>query len=121
MKIARYQSTAGPERLGIVHSAGEREKLVDVAKAAAAHGSSRSPVSVMELIEGGVSAMDVIRELLLWAADRQDPAWMDDPDHVQWLTPVPPRSMICAGRNFGRHKLESAKGNSAGASKIHSD
>src|SRR5437868_10289010 len=99
MKIARYQSAAGPERLGVVNSLATRELLVDVAKAAASRGGPRTPESVMGLIEGGASAMDATRELLIWAAQRQDPAWMDDPDRVQWLTPVPPRSMISAGRN----------------------
>src|SRR5947207_10778877 len=121
MKIARYQSAAGPERLGIVTALSGRELLVDVAKAAANRDGPRPPESVMGLIEGGAQAMDATRELLQWAADRQDPAWMDDPDHVQWLTPVPPKSMISAGRNFGRHKLESVKDNAASGSKLHSD
>ncbi len=121
MKIARYQSAAGPERLGIVTSLSGRELLVDVAKAAAARGGPSTPESVMGLIEGGAPAMEASRELLTWAAHRQDPAWMDDPDDVEWLTPVPPKSMISAGRNFGRHKMESIKGNSASASKLHSD
>jgi len=75
----------------------------------------------MALIDGGEAAMDTLRELLAWAAPRADRAWTDDPDEVQWLTPVPPRSMICAGRNFGRHKLESVQGRPAGASRLHSD
>jgi 2-keto-4-pentenoate hydratase/2-oxohepta-3-ene-1,7-dioic acid hydratase in catechol pathway len=121
MRIARYQSAAGPERLGIVTSLSGREILVDVAKAAAARGGPCTPESVMGLIDGGAPAMDAMRELLLWAADRWDPAWMDDPDHVRWLTPVPPKSMISAGRNFGRHKLESIKGTAASGGKVHSD
>ena len=121
MKIARYQSAAGPERLGIVTSLSGRELLVDVAKAAAARGGPSTPESVMGLIEGGAPAMEASRELLTWAAHCQDPAWMDDPDDLEWLTPVPPKSMISAGRNFGRHKMESIKGNAASASKLHSD
>jgi 2-keto-4-pentenoate hydratase/2-oxohepta-3-ene-1,7-dioic acid hydratase in catechol pathway len=121
MKIARYQSTAGLERLGVVTSLLGRELLVDVAKAATTRGSHRPPESVMDLIQGGAQAMDATRELLMWAEHRQDPAWMDDPGHVQWLTPVPAKSMICAGRNFGRHKMESVKGNPASGSKLHSD
>ena len=121
MKIARYQSAAGPERLGIVTSLSGREILVDVAKAAATRGGPCTPESVMGLIEGGAPAMEASRELLRWAAHRQDPAWMDDPDHVEWLTPVPPKSMISAGRNFGRHKLESIKGTAASGGKVHSD
>lgn len=121
MKVARYQSAAGPERLGIVTSSAGLEMLVDVAKAAAARGGPATPASVMGLIQGGTPAMEASRELLMWAAHRQDPAWVDDPSDVQWLTPVPPKSMISAGRNFGRHKLESMKGNPAGASKMHSD
>lgn len=121
MKIARYQSAAGPERLGIVTSLSGRELLVDVAKAAAERGGPCTPGSVMDLIDGGAPAMDATRELHLWAAQRQDPTWMDDPDSVQWLTPVPPKSMVCAGRNFGRHKMESIKNNTASGSTLHSD
>lgn len=121
MKIARYQSAAGPERLGIVTVASGREYLVDVAKAAAVRGGPTTPTSVMALIEGGAAAMDATRELLRWAEDRQDPLWMDDPNTVEWLTPVPEKSIFCAGRNFGRHKLESMKGNADNASKLHSD
>ncbi|WP_029528056.1 fumarylacetoacetate hydrolase family protein [Polaromonas glacialis] len=121
MKIARYLSSAGSERLGIVTSLLGCELLVDVAKAAAIRSGPSTPSSVMGLIEGEAPAMDATRELLLWASHRQDPAWMDDPDCVQWLTPVPPKSMICAGRNFGRHKMESMKGNLVSGSKLHSD
>ena len=76
MKIARYQSAAGPERLGIVSSVSGRELLVDVARAATAGGGPGTPTSVMALIEGGAAAMDATRELLRWAADRQDPLWL---------------------------------------------
>jgi 2-keto-4-pentenoate hydratase/2-oxohepta-3-ene-1,7-dioic acid hydratase in catechol pathway len=123
MKIARYLSAAGPERLGIVTSASGLELLVDVGQASSARGGHAStPATVMDLINGGTPAMDATRELLAWAAQRQDPTWLDDPAQVQWLTPVPPKSMISAGRNFGRHKLESLKGSTTiSASKVHSD
>lgn len=121
MKIARYQSAAGPERLGIVIVVSGEERLVDVASACTARGGARAPVSVMSLIEGGTAAMDAVRELLVWTAARQDPIWTDAPVDVQWLTPVPEKSVFCAGRNFGRHLLESNRGVSATASKLHSD
>jgi 2-keto-4-pentenoate hydratase/2-oxohepta-3-ene-1,7-dioic acid hydratase in catechol pathway len=121
MKIGRYQSAAGPERLGIVTPVSGRELLVDIALAAACRGGPRPPESVTGLIAGGAHAMDAVRELLLWAEPRQDSAWLDDPDQVQWLTPLPPRSMVCAGRNFGRHKMESQKAQGADSSKLHSD
>ncbi|WP_448681194.1 fumarylacetoacetate hydrolase family protein [Pseudomonas nicosulfuronedens] len=121
MKIARYQSAAGPERLGIVTSAAGEEWLVDVAKAASHRGHAGAPTTVMGLIEGGAAAMDATLDLLAWTAARQDPIWMDDPAAVQWLTPVPERSMFCAGRNFGRHKLESMKSDTASSSQLHSD
>lgn len=121
MKIARYQSAAGPERLGIVTAVSGREQLIDVAKVAAVRGGSATPASVMALVEGGAAAMDATRKMLAWAADRQDPLWMDDPDTVQWLTPLSEKSIFCAGRNFGRHKLESMKASLDNASKLHSD
>jgi 2-keto-4-pentenoate hydratase/2-oxohepta-3-ene-1,7-dioic acid hydratase in catechol pathway len=119
MKIARYQSASGEERLGVVNSVSGLEMLVDVARLAAARGETRTPATVMALIEGGEPAMDATRELLAWGARRHDPLWLDDPDTVKWLTPVPEKSMICAGRNFGRHLLESTKANTT--SKLHSD
>ncbi|MHA6195340.1 fumarylacetoacetate hydrolase family protein [Pseudomonas wadenswilerensis] len=119
MKIARYQCAAGSERLGIVSRVSGSEMLVDVAKAAASRGVAGTPGSVMALIEGGSAAMDATREVLAWAEQRQDPCWIDDPHGVEWLTPVAQRSMFCAGRNFGRHLLESKAG--ASASTLHSD
>lgn len=121
MKIARYRSAAGSERFGIATRVSGRELLVDVVKAAVARSGSYVPTTVMGLIEGGEPAMDATRELLAWAAQRQDPNWMDDPSSVEWLTPVTKRSMFCAGRNFGRHKVESMKGDTANASQLHSD
>ncbi|MDH4565606.1 fumarylacetoacetate hydrolase family protein [Pseudomonas sp. BN414] len=121
MKIARYKSAAGPERLGVVTVTSGLERLVDVAKAAAARDGLDTPTTVMDLIEGGARAMDATYDLLDWAAQRQDPIWMDDPSTVQWLTPVPEKSMFCAGRNFGRHLMESKQGDTANASKLHSD
>jgi 2-keto-4-pentenoate hydratase/2-oxohepta-3-ene-1,7-dioic acid hydratase in catechol pathway len=119
MKIARYQSAAGSERLGVVTAVSGRELLVDVDKAAAARGGRRAPTTVMGLIEGGAQAMDATQELLTWATPRQDPLWLDDPATVNWLTPVPEKSVFCAGRNFGRHMLESTQANTA--SKLHSE
>ena len=123
MKMARFHAGgAQKERLGIVTLQQGREVLLDVAKAAMARGgNATAPTNMMALIEGGVPAMEGVRELLAWANAGQDPAWLEDPDQVAWLTPVPPRSMFCAGRNFGRHKMESAKGNLTATSKLHSD
>lgn len=121
MKIARYRSAAQGERFGIVSDAWGLERLVDVARATAARGGPGTPDSVMGLIEGGDRAMDATRELLAWAEQRQDPVWLDDPGTVRWLTPVPEKSIFCAGRNFGRHMLESRSGGGANASKLHSE
>ena len=121
MRIARYRTNGEGERLGIVVTHAGREAIIDVAKAGAARGGKAVPPCVMALIEGGTATMDATRDMLQWAAPRQDPAWLDDPDRITWLTPVPPRSLISAGRNFGRHKLESTKGNPATGPKLHSD
>lgn len=121
MRIARYRSNGAGERLGIVVANADGEALIDVAKAGAARAGKAVPPCVMALIEGETATMDAVRDLLQWNATRQDPAWLDDPDSITWLTPVPPRSLISAGRNFGRHKLESTKGNPATGPKLHSD
>jgi len=126
MKIARYLTSGTQERLGVVTRQGGHDMLLDVARAGAARAksgasSSALPSSVMDLIEGQDKSMDEVRGLINWAASRLDPMWLDDPDTVRWLTPVPPKSMICAGRNFGKHKLESVTGNPAGTTTVHSD
>ena len=70
MKIARYASGAGRERLGIVTQQGGREMLLDAGKASAARADASAsatplPATVMDLIEGsGLTFEDAgIREL----------------------------------------------------------
>lgn len=120
MKLARYRSAAAAERLGVVTFVDGLETLVDVRKVASTRRGAATPRTMMELIEGGTAAMDATEDLLVWAAQRQDPIWLDDPRSVQWLTPVPEKSIFCAGRNYGRHMLES-QSNSASPSKLHSE
>jgi len=127
VKIARYelggeQPNGNKERLGIVLLQDDHEMLLDLDRAAAARGGPMTtPSSAISLVEGQARSMDSTRELLQWVTGRMDPHWLDDPAKVRWLTPVPPKSMISAGRNFGRHKMESIKGNPASGSKLHSD
>src|SRR5690606_22164381 len=42
-------------------------------------------------------------------------------DDMIWQTPVPPRSFIAAGRNFGKHQLESIRGNPVAGAGFHAE
>ncbi|WP_208742386.1 fumarylacetoacetate hydrolase family protein [Achromobacter veterisilvae] len=66
---------------------------------------------MMGAIHAGPAGLDALRQAQERAERGADPAWFHGEDDVTWLTPVPPRSCIAAGRNFGAHRLESIRGN----------
>jgi 2-keto-4-pentenoate hydratase/2-oxohepta-3-ene-1,7-dioic acid hydratase in catechol pathway len=109
MKVGRIATPDGGERLGIVTGSVGHEVVLDLEAAAKAKQGGLPFQNTMEvLIEGGARSLDDARTVADWASSRKDPAWMTPERDVQWLTPVkPPGTMICAGRNFGRHKDES--------------
>jgi 2-keto-4-pentenoate hydratase/2-oxohepta-3-ene-1,7-dioic acid hydratase in catechol pathway len=95
--------------------------LLDVAAAALAWPGPALPSEVQAVIEGGEAALARIADLQAWAQRRLDPAWLADPADVAWLTPLPPRPVVCAGRNFGRHLQASAQARGAAQPALHSD
>jgi 2-keto-4-pentenoate hydratase/2-oxohepta-3-ene-1,7-dioic acid hydratase in catechol pathway len=120
MKIGRYVRD-GVYRLAAVLPGTDNEWTVDVEQAAAARGGSRQVPSSMEsLMAGGSAARDHVAEVLRWAGERRDAPWCQATAAVPWDIPVPARGVICAGRNFGRHKDESlGYWSKQGASGIH--
>jgi len=111
MKVMRF-SLAGQhaERLGVLVGHGDVQRILDVGQACEA-ASADAPRSMMGLIASGDGGLDQLRGLLEWSMSRDDARWWHDPEQLTWLTPVPERSCIAAGRNFGRHRLESVLGN----------
>lgn len=105
MKIGRMQTGDG-ERLGVVLGDGADDRVLDLNAAAAAKPGAW-PATMQALIEGGPAALARTYELRDWALAHGDDAWITPEPEVAWMTPVTPRTMICAGRNFGRHKDES--------------
>jgi 2-keto-4-pentenoate hydratase/2-oxohepta-3-ene-1,7-dioic acid hydratase in catechol pathway len=122
MKLARYRMEGSGESLGIVLDANGSEILLDVGAATLARSAAGEiPTSMMDLIAAQDRGLDVMRELLAWTASRSDPAWVRQPDAVAWLTPVPARSCIAAGRNFGKHRAESALANPVAGAQFQID
>ncbi|WP_423459454.1 fumarylacetoacetate hydrolase family protein [Ottowia sp. VDI28] len=123
MKLARYQIPGSlTASLGIVSGLPGAESIVDVPRALAARGKGEAVASTMEALVGaGPQGMDAIRELQAWAGSRLEPGWQLRGDDVQWLTPLPPRSCFAAGRNFGRHRMESIQGNPQAGANFHID
>lgn len=120
MKIARFSLHDGHERVGLVVRHAGADRLLDVQSASSLHGK---PVqaTMLELIQSGPRALDQLHALLSWFNDHQEPACLHSFNEVNWLTPVPPRSFIAAGRNFGKHRLESVQGNKVPGSRLHND
>ncbi|MGE4239439.1 fumarylacetoacetate hydrolase family protein [Ramlibacter sp.] len=122
MRLARFTLADGAERVGVMRLRDGRDTLLDVTAAGTARDAKSVAPSMMDLVAGGTRALDALRELVAWS-DARGESWLHDAgsDAVQWLTPVPPRTLFAAGRNFGRHKMESVRGNPATTSKLHSD
>jgi 2-keto-4-pentenoate hydratase/2-oxohepta-3-ene-1,7-dioic acid hydratase in catechol pathway len=110
MKIGRI------ERSGQAHLAAVEERdgaavALDLTAAASAAGLVQSGNfdSMISFIEGGASSLDEAAYLIGRAALEDDRLWT--PLHgVRWLVPVErPSSFLCAGRNFYKHRDESAQ------------
>jgi 2-keto-4-pentenoate hydratase/2-oxohepta-3-ene-1,7-dioic acid hydratase in catechol pathway len=109
MKIGRFASNDCGERLGVVTGNPGSETVLDLEAAAKAKQGNLPFRNTMDaLIEGGKRSLDDAQGVADWAVSRQDPAWTKAERDTDWLIPVnAPGAMICAGRNFGRHKDES--------------
>ena len=108
MKIGRIKGDNGAERLGIVVKLDGQEKVLDLEKAARSRGTALPFDNRMAgFIEAGKRGLDFGDQTADWAQRERNPAWYTAPDTAQWLIPVEPRTCLCAGRNFGRHRDES--------------
>lgn len=116
MKIGRYLAprTTEPdgsprtEGLGIVvHHAGILQ-VMDLAAIARVRGTSPMPRTMDGFMEGGPEVLDAAYRLRDWALERAEAAWFREERSVEWLAPVQVRTCFAAGRNFGRHKAETA-------------
>jgi 2-keto-4-pentenoate hydratase/2-oxohepta-3-ene-1,7-dioic acid hydratase in catechol pathway len=108
MKIGRYFLNE-KERLAAVIKVDGVEKAIDVTKVAQSLQIQLSFVTMEELIESGFSGLDKLNAMLQKATQIADPKWCLAINDVPWDIPVQARSILCAGRNFGRHKDESMK------------
>lgn len=112
MKLARFSlHDEATERLGIVLEADGRERLLDVTALPGDGAIVPLPRTMMQAIQAGQAGLSALESARDFAARHADPAWFHGGDEVRWLTPVPPRSCIAAGRNFGAHRMESIRGN----------
>jgi 2-keto-4-pentenoate hydratase/2-oxohepta-3-ene-1,7-dioic acid hydratase in catechol pathway len=108
MKVGRFRGEDGAERLGMVVRLNGDEYVLDLEKSAKAKGA-RLPFanSMSGFINEGKRALDLGYETAEWAQREPNPGWFAALDSVQWMIPVEPRTFLCAGRNFGRHRDES--------------
>lgn len=120
MKIARYSGQGPEECIGIVVREHAAEIMLDVRTTASLAGE-HEPASMLDLIQSGEKGLDSLRRLVHWFEQRREPSCLRQFDEINWLTPVPPRSFIAAGRNFGRHQLESIQGNKEAGAGFHTD
>ncbi len=106
MKIGRFQNGAGAA-IGVLADADGRPSVLDVAKAARARGADLPTGRMNDLIAAGRPALDALSGVVDWAVREGDRTMFHGRDDVRWLVPTEPRAVVCAGRNFGRHRDES--------------
>ncbi len=107
MKLARLMTQGRSETVAVVREDAGRQTLIDILAVAQAAQMGCSFTDMDAVIQGGLRALSWIHELLAWSEGRADAAWEVQPQRAQWLTPVSPRPVIAAGRNFKAHREES--------------
>lgn len=108
MKIGRYQSSDGTERLGVVIGVGSPElQVLDVCAAAQRQGLYKNfPANMDAFIDGGPAILHAAQEVSAWAQQRGEAAWFRAEKDVRWMTPLNVRTCVAGGRNFGKHREE---------------
>ncbi|NYT84539.1 fumarylacetoacetate hydrolase family protein [Pollutimonas harenae] len=115
MKLLTFSRTGQQSRLGLMLEG----QILDVSSAwnVVEHPlqGSPAPTSVLDVIRAGHSCMDALA--LLQNAARHRPECCVDADEVTFLPPIPqpPKNVICVGRNYKAHIVESnlARGRAA--------
>ena len=108
MKLGIIHRNGALRNAVIVHWNSALPQALDIAQASAAQGNPwLQQASMQDIVQNADQALNQIRQLMEWSAQHQDPAWTEPVGQAAWDLPVPARAVICAGRNFGRHKQES--------------
>lgn len=108
MKLGIIKRAGELRNVVVVHWSSDTPLALDISATSAAKGDDwLHSLSMQGIIEAGDRSLDSLRSLIEWSADHQDSKWVELSSAAAWDLPVPARSVICAGRNFGRHKQES--------------
>lgn len=114
MRVMRFRGENGTPSVGVAVADGER--LLDLAAAQQARTGRAGQAGsdpMIALIESGREGLDEASRTVEWAVENDDPRWFRGPEAVEWLTPVPARFCLGAGRNFRAHLEESKPKNPA--------
>jgi len=107
MKVGRFKSTEGGERLGVVLGTGAELRVLDLLTAARAKGDAAALESMDQLIDGGRAGLARAYAAIEWAEREGEESWLTPEPQVNWMVPVRVRTCIAGGRNFGAHMAES--------------
>ncbi|MSQ56952.1 MAG: fumarylacetoacetate hydrolase family protein [Limnohabitans sp.] len=108
MKLGIIKRAGGLRHAVIVQWDSVTPLALDISKAAASMGDQWLSGLIMQgIIESGDKALNHIHRLMEWSTHHQNTEWVEPASFAAWDIPLPARSIICAGRNFGRHKQES--------------
>lgn len=119
MRLGRVRRDDGS--VALVAAVGDGAQLLDLSAAMAARNAGADDASadpMLTLIEAGRPGLEQAWDALEWAQREGEASWYGDADRADWLTPVPPRPCIAAGRNFRDHLTESVDASDTGR---HSD
>ncbi len=121
MKIGRYLNSTGHEQLGVVLGNPGAYRVLNLIDAGNARGLGQMPTSMDAFIDGGRATLDMAYDVCAWAEQKADSKWFSDEASVAWLLPVQVRTCFAAGRNFAKHKAETADHWKEQAAKFHNE
>ncbi|MGZ9586067.1 fumarylacetoacetate hydrolase family protein [Paenibacillus marinisediminis] len=102
MKLVTLMNN-GKSELGVKTEQG----IVNIAEAVQMNAAAGIPLTVMEVIEGGSSAVEALQEFIDSLPLNDKPAYVYDEQAVQWGPCVTnPNKIICIGLNYRKHAEE---------------
>ncbi|MEP4378690.1 MAG: fumarylacetoacetate hydrolase family protein [Alphaproteobacteria bacterium] len=108
MKIGRFGAANGDVSTGVLVDRDDGVHVLDLTRAAEAFGDPAAGL-ILCLIAGGNDLLERTYALIERARRDGEDTWYHAPDSGRWALPCTPHTVLCAGRNFGRHDAESAK------------
>jgi 2-keto-4-pentenoate hydratase/2-oxohepta-3-ene-1,7-dioic acid hydratase in catechol pathway len=105
MKIGRFSPFDGVIATGVLVDIDSSERVLDLSRAANAFGDPAAG-ALHSLVVGGADVLERAYALIERGKKEGEAGWFSKLSGARWQVPYVPPSLLCAGRNFGRHAAE---------------